>query len=112
MKNEEEIEKMKKANEKLFQIRGIISSSYSEASDSMEENLYRMRKILDSDCLDQNKSDFFCEEILSTKKRIVECESMKFDDIRKVDGIISDNEENIKILEDENMKENSSETER
>lgn len=112
MKNEEEIDKIKKANEDLNQIKGIISRGYSDVSDSMEDDLHRMGKLLDSGCLDQKKTDFFLEQVMSTKKRILECESLKMDEIRRVDGIISDNEESIKCLEDDNEKENSSEKEK
>ncbi len=111
MKNEEEINKIKKANEDLYQIRGIIDKSYAQASDSMEDDLARMRKLLNSESLDQNKSDFFCERMVSTKNRIVECDSFRMEEIRKVDGIISDNEESIKLMEEENKDGDSSERE-
>ena len=112
MNKDEEIEKIKKVNERLFQIKDVITRSYSEASDGLEENVYQMKKLLDSGCLDQNESDFFCERVTSTKKRILECESLKDYEIRKVDGIISDNEEGIKSLENEKENEDSSEAEK
>ncbi len=110
--SKEEIEKLKKFNEELFQIKDVIARSYSEASDSLEDNVYQMTKLLDSGCLDQNESDFFCDRVMSTKKRILECESLKDDEIRTVEGIISDNEEGIKSLENEKENEDSSETEK
>ncbi len=108
----EEIEKIKKSNEELIQIKDVIARSYSDASDDFEENIYQMKKLLDSGRLDQNESDFFCERVMSTKKRILEFESLKTDEIRKVDRIISDNEEGIKALDSEEENEDSSETEK
>ncbi len=100
-----DIEEYKKTNEDLNHISGMISKSYSEASDSLEENLKRVKLLLESDMLDKEEREFYAEQAYSTQRRLVEYDLIQSEEVGKVNRIISENEENIKYMEWNNGKE-------
>jgi hypothetical protein len=100
--NYNEIEKNK---ENLLEISNNISKTYSDVADCLEERLYRIKNMLESGVLDENDTDFYANQVLKTQNRIVDCDSLRSEEISKIDKIIVRNEEELKNLKDNDENE-------
>lgn len=104
--DKEEITKLKKYNEELYQTGSDISGSMCKVSDSLEERLYRIKVLLGSDSLDKEEAELYINQVSDLQKWITEFESVRVEETEKINRIVSENDSNLISLE---KRENESE---
>lgn len=97
--NEESKESVRKNRYKLQEMSDVITDSYKEIEERLDEEIFSMKKLLDSDMLNRKDFIFFQESMEQMQKMAYECEEDRERSMKIVNDAISDNEEIMQEIE-------------
>lgn len=97
--NEESKESVRENRYKLQEMSDVITDSYKEIEERLDEEIFSMKKLLDSDMLNRKDFIFFQESMEQMQKMAYECEEDRERSMKIVNDAISDNEEIMQEIE-------------
>lgn len=105
MEENDKREDIRRSSNQLQQMRDEISKSYSDMNDSLEERYMHIQRIMSSGALNKDDDDFYQEQRSRLYRMMNDCDYEKNESLRIVNKALTENEEEMRRLQDEEEQE-------
>lgn len=105
MEENDKREDIRRSSNQLQQMRDEISKSYSYMNDSLEERHMHIQRIMSSGALNKDDVDFYQEQRSRLYRMMNDCDYEKNESLRIVNKALTENEEEMRRLQDEEEQE-------